>query len=154
MPYKDPNYRKNYYQRPEVKVRKKAYDKEYRKTHKKECKGYERKYAQSAKGRATISRASYLRRIKRKAQIEKILGNKCLVCGNNTRKIHYHEIHGKPHTYNGVYIYAYIIKHLEDFIPLCCRCHNVVHYLLNLGEKREEILKLLNQMINENVGST
>ena len=86
-----------------------------------------------------------LHRISRKKEAEKIvelLGKICSICGNSKRRIQYHEIHGKPHTkYRG-----YIIKHYKDFTPLCCRCHNVLHYLFNLNNV-EEMFKLLKKLI-------
>lgn len=81
--------------------------------------------------------------IKRRKQTKELLGTFCKICGNSKRRIHYHEIHGIKHTYD----YHYILTHLEDFIPLCCRCHNVLHYLFNLPEEQQkELLKLNNSL--------
>lgn len=142
MPYKDPENQKKFYQERREHYR--IYQQKYRANHKKEFKAYGRKYAHSPKGQATLNKCSHLRRIRQKAEVEQILGTKCFICNNNTRMIHYHEVHGIEHTLT----YSYILHHIKDFMPLCCRCHNVVHYLLNLGKKKEEILRLVKQMIN------
>jgi hypothetical protein len=106
---------------------------------------YIQKYRHSPKGKATVKRYEHAIYIRDKEEVKRLLGTKCVVCNNDFRMIHYHEIHGRKHTMH----YSYILHHLKDFVPLCCRCHNVAHYLLNLGVNREKLLTLVNQMINE-----
>jgi hypothetical protein len=62
------------------------------------------------------------RRIEQKKIIEEKLGIKCFVCGD-IKKVKYHEISGKSHTIN----LDYILKHIDDFIPLCWDCHGYLH---------------------------
>lgn len=63
-------------------------------------------------------------------KIIKLLGSKCTIC-SSTKNIVFHEIHGRPHPFN-VY---YISNHIEDFIPMCRKCHNLLHRLKNLETK-------------------
>lgn len=86
-------------------------------------------------------------RKRQKEKVRKLVGDKCIICGNSKRRIAYHEIHGKPHRTN-YGEYSYILDHPQDFVSICCRCHNVLHYLLNLGQKRKEIFKFLKQLID------
>lgn len=61
-------------------------------------------------------------REKQKGLVQKLLGSECLICGSE-EKIKYHEISGKAHQVT----WSYILKHLQDFAPLCWDCHGFLH---------------------------
>lgn len=67
---------------------------------------------------------------KNKKLLEEKLGTECRICHNHPKRIVYHEIHGKAHDRKS---YSYQLKHLENFIPLCYKCHQILHYLFKLG---------------------
>lgn len=73
---------------------------------------------------------------KYKGQIEEILGTKCVVCGSRD-KIECHEIYGKKHPTNSIYI----LNHIEDFVCLCHWCHSFVHHLI-IAKKNVKDLNL------------
>lgn len=61
-----------------------------------------------------------------------IIGKRCKVCGR-MKNIRYHEIHGKEHEHSA----SYILNHTSDFVPLCQRCHSMLH-IIKRGEKLNE----------------
>lgn len=79
---------------------------------------------------------AYKRRRNRELRnkVIKAIGNRCVFCGVEDKYIdtgkrligylHFHEIHGKEHDIH----MEYILKHTEDFAPLCPRCHRGVHW--------------------------
>jgi len=69
-------------------------------------------------------------------ELLKRIGNTCIVCGLK-RRITFHEIHGKPHGHNP----DQILKHIEDFIPLCYSCHATVHVFAKYRKKIGEIAR-------------
>ena len=75
-------------------------------------------------------------RVETKKQVVSILGIKCSICEKSTKKILFHEIHFKKHQIN----YPFILKHLEDFIPICYKCHLVLHGLKLLSPKQRDNL--------------
>lgn len=80
----------------------------------------------------------------KKKQIEKQLGNKCVVCGSDFH-IHYHEIYGKKHERGSQ---SYVLNHIEDFAVLCIKCHYFIHYYVKLStkaniNKMKESIKIL-----------
>jgi len=84
------------------------------------------------------------RNTQRKLLLDSI-GNKCVICGfeesEGKGKLHFHEKYGKEHPYNkGIYI----LKHKEDFVPLCYRCHNFIHILIRNNGNINKLIELCN----------
>ena len=71
----------------------------------------------------------------KREMIKEKLGTTCIICGKKPNRISYHEIHGKPHDSKSI---TYILKHLEDFVPLCGRCHIAIHFYANFHLKEKE----------------
>jgi len=71
---------------------------------------------------------SYTREYRRKGRekIKALIGDKCIFCGK--KEIYFHEIYNKKHSRHN----KYILKHIEDFIPLCDTCHQGVHFLMRI----------------------
>lgn len=64
---------------------------------------------------------------KRKARLQKIIGEKCILCGS-TNNIVFHEIHGRQHwEVNYIRNFKYILSHKEDFVSMCRTCHSTLH---------------------------
>jgi len=67
---------------------------------------------------------------KRRELIIKIFGNNCLICKKDINEITkpiLHEIYGNPHPRGSS---RYFIYHSDDFILLCSRCHDFVHFCM------------------------
>jgi len=50
--------------------------------------------------------------------------NKCDLCDATNQRLEFHEINGKPHPLNSVYIK----NHIDDFVLLCKPCHDATHW--------------------------
>jgi predicted HNH restriction endonuclease len=71
-----------------------------------------------------------------------LLGTVCYLCGRtNTNWVHYHEIHGKWHPCT----YIYYNAHPNDFVPLCSKCHILLHWYAMYADtlKFEELVNKL-----------
>ena len=83
------------------------------------------------------------RYLKRKLEIDQILGTKCVICDGTYRLI-CHEIYGKPHSTHK----SYILKHPQDFTRLCYLCHKFLHRLAEqTGVSIEVLLVELRKLI-------
>lgn len=51
-----------------------------------------------------------------------LVGKNCLLCSSRSNLV-FHEIHGKRHED----YFPYILKHKEDFVTMCKRCHLSLH---------------------------
>lgn len=75
-------------------------------------------------------------------EVAKILGKVCVICKGKwkySKRIEYHEIYGRKHPTTG----KYILKHIEDFVPLCGHCHKHVHWCMEyLGLSWNQIVEL------------
>lgn len=71
---------------------------------------------------------------KQREEIKRKLGSKCVICGK-TEKLVAHEVHGKPHNQTK---YWFTLKHIEDFVLLCKKHHEMVHALAKLTELQVE----------------
>lgn len=83
-------------------------------------------------------------------KIFEIFGTKCILCGVDKKegaKIEFHEKHGNEHRY----YYNYILKHPEDFVPLCTTCHRMVTKIMKFNVTWETILDFLSPNRGENV---
>ena len=122
-----PNYTKNYY-----------------KTHKNDVKRRNENWRKL--NQEKVNQIAVKSRRKSRLMVKKILGVKCSICGKicNSRNINYHEINGKSHPLTP----NYILVHIKDFLPLCIRCHNTIHYLKKILKKVDikTILKLVKKM--------
>lgn len=76
-----------------------------------------------------------------RAILSSLLGSRCIICGKLTKKISYHEIHGKNHPKTREYIY----NHLQDFVPLCGKHHIGIHRSAELmnDKKAQALIKAL-----------
>jgi hypothetical protein len=87
-------------------------------------------------------------RRRKRRKVRALLGNKCVIC-NTTKKIVYHEIHGKPHPYKDTAShYHYIQTHILDFIPMCRKCHRNLHNIIRQFPKLERKEKLIELVLN------
>jgi predicted nucleic acid-binding Zn ribbon protein len=90
-------------------------------------------------------------RAKKDNEVMLIFGKTCSLCGSNPKKLKkrrlvLHEIHGKSHvTYN-----KYYKEHKEDFIPLCRKCHTVLHWLIDIAKIEPlEAIEVLRKLIQK-----
>lgn len=84
-------------------------------------------------------------RKKKKELINKILGDRCLICGYNNRLTR-HQINGKKHKLFSEMSIKELKKYIEInyiyFVSLCFKCHKHVHWCMKyLGMDWEEIIE-------------
>lgn len=78
-----------------------------------------------------------------KEQVKKLVGDSCSLCGNKI--VLFHEKYYRPHPPNPTSLF-YVRKHSDDFIPLCRKCHVLIHYLYSLfGIRFEEFVEWIEQ---------
>jgi len=141
-------YMKEYYEKNKERIKKyrKEYHKKYYQENKEKLKEYARKYRKSPQGKEMLRKYFRKRRKKLKQKLIEKLGTNCAFCGKKLDfkenkfgrpKFVFHEIHGKPHTCR----YGYVLKHIEDFVPLCWKCHRTIHWLGKNFDKKEIFLK-------------
>lgn len=95
----------------------------------------------------------YMRRrsAKARAKLLKILGETCVICGgipvNKKRSnLCFHNIHFRNHRLDP----SYVLKHIEEFVSTCSKCHNGVHFLHDVfGMSWEDILAFRDQRKTE-----
>jgi predicted HNH restriction endonuclease len=93
----------------------------------------------------------YMKKYKKKYYEEKMkevwkeFSEKCKICNGKSRRgrLILHEIHGKNHPKsNDINEFVdYILKHKNDFVPLCRGCHAKLHWFLR--HNRDLVIKLL-----------
>lgn len=99
-----------------------------------------------AKNRTKILEKHKLKDIEFKRKLEKVIDNKCVLCGS-TKRLCYHEIHGKQHPSR-----KYVLDHYEDFVPLCSGCHIGIHRFIRRGKINIELLvQLLKNILEPNI---
>lgn len=73
----------------------------------------------------------------------RLIGDKCIVCGQIRHKPHnkleFHEKNGVNHRNENRF--KYIRKNKENFMPLCHRCHQIVHRIAEASLNIEQTLK-------------
>lgn len=130
----------------------KEYKKKYREAHKEQRKEYMRKWREKNREQIREYNRKWDRKNREKSRktqhliLLMVIGDRCAICGS-TKKIHFHEIHGKKHETS----FKYYIEHVKDFIPLCTKHHGKIHthyfhisYLTRfLSECRKYILLML-----------
>jgi predicted HNH restriction endonuclease len=72
-------------------------------------------------------------------KVKEVFGQACCLCKEIPKKIKLHEKSGNTHSSGR----GYILKHAEDFVPLCFPCHQMVHGLMRFGFRWEDIYLLL-----------
>lgn len=147
---------KEYYQKHREKLLRKQ--KEYQKTHQEERRKYNYDYWRKNKKillekqknryhnpeyKTRENMLNFLRKYRKKlrAEIKMIIGDKCIVC-NKEENIHYHEIYGRKHKED----YKYILEHSKDFVPLCGKCHLIIHTIAMNFDKLNRYLKLVKKI--------
>ena len=123
MPYKN---------KKDEKQRNERYYRENKEKHKVRNRDYYRHHKKESRERG---RRNYW---KAKAKVIKLLGSCCVLCASEENVL-YHEIYGRDH-YKSPW---YILKHIEDFIPICVNCHNAIHHLSKIEVNEKKLLKLL-----------
>jgi len=118
-----------------------AYKKSYRLTHLVKEREQRRKYRLKHPEKVQKWNGKRHRRIRE--ALDAHFSKVCFFCGIH-HSIDLHEIHGRKHptidTWKGV---QYILKHDEDFIPLCKFCHRGIHFCMAyLGLNWDMILEL------------
>lgn len=71
-----------------------------------------------------------------------IIGKSCILC-NSKEKLLFHEIHGQKHPDD----LTYILKHHENFVTLCKRCHLGFH--LTTDSNTEKFVQLKNKLLSD-----
>lgn len=90
--------------------KRREYERQYRKNHRKEYN--ERRMKQN--------REKWI-------EVMEKLGSDCFFCHfRGKRRISFHEKNGKKHLENPYYV----LKHLQDFVPLCEHCHKAIHFCI------------------------
>jgi len=100
---------------------------------------------------------------------ENIIGNSCKICGES-QNLQFHEIHGKNHLVSYWEArYYYYFENSADFVPLCRKCHKIIHNLVKfditplrfdrlcktnpkIAQNRYMVLKLA-QILNKNTST-
>lgn len=90
--------------------------------------------------REQINKHRRERYAKLKKESQKAIGTMCRIC-HTEQHIENHEIHGKEHPYSGLEQKKYLIKHPEDFIPLCKEHHQLISRFEKLTLEQKEIVK-------------
>jgi hypothetical protein len=87
--------------------------------------------------------------ILRKKSLE-FIGDKCLLCGKKeslNNHLILHEKSGKKHIMEPLSAkYEYICSHKDDFIPLCVKCHDILHKIKLKGMNITKLLKLVKKL--------
>lgn len=102
------------------------------------------------KNRKQISEYNKERRLQAKIKAEKLLGNKCFVCGKN-KFLRYHKKDGIYHKSSETVFM--VIKNPDDFVRLCEFCHKGVHFSMKYyGWTWEQVVEnlLYKKPINSN----
>jgi hypothetical protein len=86
------------------------------------------------KNKEKILEQKRLKDIEFKRKLCELVGDKCVICGS-TKRLCYHEIHGKPHPSR-----KYVLDHYKDFVALCSGCHVGLHRFLRRGKINIELL--------------
>jgi hypothetical protein len=82
--------------------------------------------------------------------INQIKGSRCTICGTESSKtIALHQVDGKPHR-SVYYFYRQEMKRdpeLKDYVRLCYRCHQMVHWIIAIlkdrtKEQQDKIVEL------------
>lgn len=144
-------YFKNYHEKN--RERKRQYHKEWYKRSRRKVLQYQKDYCSSPEVKEKRRKYSRDRYNYYKQKVRNVLGTKCAICGregieqNKLGKpfICYHEIHGKPHRCD----FEYILKHKEDFICLCWKCHRIIHRLAIDFDKLEIYIEFAKKIIEE-----
>jgi len=151
MPYYK-EYSKRYYREHQKEIL--AYQKEYReknpegnknwrKQNKERFRQYMKEYYKKVKGKRKT------KRVEHRTKLLKLIGNKCYLC-NSTSQLQFHEIHGKKHPRNfeSLSYIHYVMKHKEDFVTLCRKCHFAIHKIAKLLTRKNsaKVIELIRKL--------
>lgn len=120
-------WKERYHSNPEMKQKILDYQKTYRETHRDKIRKQQRDYWN-----------------RKRKEVEQLLGDKCIICDSN-KHLQYHEVHGKSHPFSRSGM-NYILKHPEDFVPLCGWCHKMIHQIARNTDKLNEILEIVRKI--------
>jgi len=82
-------------------------------------------------------------------EVLKVIGSKCIISDahcDSLERICFHEIHGEKHP-KGKTGLRYMLKHKDDFVPLCSRHHILLHNYIELL-KNQFFRDLVSKMID------
>lgn len=89
-------------------------------------------------------------RLKIRLEIEKKIGNKCIVCESH-EKLSFHEINGKSHYTNKKSSQdKYYLENWQDFVPLCQKHHRFITFLaksLNSEAELDKAVELIKKLM-------
>jgi hypothetical protein len=137
--YERVNYQKH---ASEIRERKKLQMRKLREDHPEIVSARHKKWYKNNK--ESVLERNLRRRLLIKNRIEEIIGKYCSICGKDNEC--FHEIHGREH----VHSYKYILDNINDFVPLCYKCHKGLHVIKSFNKienknerKLIELLSLL-----------
>lgn len=99
-------------------------ERKYRVTHRSQINKEKKEFYENNKTK--ICKHAKEHRDNLRAEIKKILGTKCIICGEKPKRLCFHDITLKPHINSP----RYILAHIKDFVPLCYQCHKTLHRFL------------------------
>lgn len=157
MPYKDieqkrQHDREYYHQHKKQRLK---HRQEYYQKNKKRIAEYNRQYNKQNKQKIMEEKMSYYfanRKQIRKQQkerykkirelINRIFGDKCVICGDSIKKhLLIHEVHGKKHPPLTSFKVIFSLNR-DDFVCLCKRCHKSLHGLKKRNGNIKAFLRL------------
>ena len=106
----------------------------YNESHREEIHAQQKDYYRKNKSKRLDDNRSWDKRLREKLLVE--IGSICVVCGRKEH-IQFHDTKLRDHSNLSK---TFILKHKEDFLPMCVICHRVFHYFLRHREKFEELL--------------
>lgn len=98
------------------------------------------------KNREKVNKTSKAYRIKRRTKVLTLIGKYCVLCGS-TKKLCFHEIHGKKHPFKTTTDLTYVENHPKDFRTMCLTCHTDLHYLFKTNPIK--VIELLKKLYRE-----
>lgn len=126
------------------------YMREWRKKNREKVLAYKRDYRQKHWKEYLEYRKD--RREKRRALLSDLLGTKCFMCGVNGshgERTVWHEKNGIAHPQLTDVSIEWFKKHIDKFVTLCYRCHNLVTELTRQWGLIWEDFELLKSIMNE-----
>lgn len=149
---------KEYYQEHKEEISEKA--REYHRENREKILKRQREYYRENRGELLKRQREYQkknakkierRRLQRKKKLIdrllEVIGKECYTCGS-TELIGFHEIHGNSHPprRNIKAFFDYLMKHKEDFVPLCGKCHTIIHRIARHTKNAEKTSYLINKL--------
>jgi len=98
------------------------YNRKYRQEHLESEKQKQREYYRANREERLKKTAEWKRKVRK--QIEEKLGIICVVC-KQEKPVQYHNTKFISHENKSP---TFILKHIEDFVPMCNVCHRALHH--------------------------